>query len=355
MQNGTVRVAAGVVIAFAGAVAATALSQDLGNEARRSSLVQRERSPGVPPLERDIGAEAVRASAAVYPLEFRTIDGVGNNLGNTHWGAADIPFLRITPHAYADGVAAPARSDGPSPREISNALSWQVGAVYNTKRATDYLWQWGQFLDHDIDETPVASPAEPFDAPVPAGDPFFDPGGTGAATIPLDRSAWTMIDGVREQVNLITAFIDASNVYGAEESRTLELRTLDGTGRLKTSPGDLLPFNTAGLPNAPTGEDPGFFLAGDVRANEQVGLTAMHTLFVREHNHWASEIRAADTALSGDEIFERARAIVGAEMQAITYNEFLPLLLGPAAIPPYPGYIASVNPGIGKGFPTRWR
>ena len=44
--------------------------------------------------------------------------------------------------------------------------------------------------------------------------------------------------------------------------------------------------------------------------------------------------------------------VVGAEMQAITYNEFLPVILGPDAIPPYTGYDPSVDPGIENAFST---
>ena len=60
-----------------------------------------------------------------------------------------------------------------------------------------------------------------------------------------------MVNGVRQQMNINTAFIDASQVYGSDEARAPELRTLDGTGRLKTSAGDLLPYNVNGFPNAP--------------------------------------------------------------------------------------------------------
>jgi hypothetical protein len=44
--------------------------------------------------------------------------------------------------------------------------------------------------------------------------------------------------------------------------------------------------------------------------------------------------------------------MVAAEVQAITYNEFLPALLGQNAIKPYQGYKPNVNPGIANEFAT---
>jgi len=168
----------------------------------------------------------------------------------------------------------------------------------------------------------------------------------------MDRSFYEYVDGAREQVNLLTAYIDASNVYGSDEERAYALRTLDGSGRLKTSDGDLLPYNTVGLSNAPSSALDTFFLAGDIRANEQIALIAMHTLFVREHNYWAEIIDGANPDLTGEEIYQIARSIVGAEMQAITYREFLPVLLGQDALPSYRGYNSKVNPGIANVFAT---
>lgn len=284
-------------------------------------------------------------------IPIRAIDGADNNQLNPAWGAAGEPLLRVVAADYADGVSAPSGANRPSARAISNSVAAQTESIPNAAGVSDYLWQWGQFLDHDLDLTELADPTEPFDIPVPAGDPFFDPTGLGTISILLDRAHYEVIAGVREQTNDITSYIDASNVYGSDTARANELRALDGTGKLKVSAGDLLPFNLNGFPNA-GGTDSSLFLAGDVRANEQAGLTAMHTLFVREHNYWCDQVAQFDPQLSGDQIYERARAIVGAEMQVITYQEFLPLLLGPNAIAPYTGYDPTVDASISNLFST---
>ncbi|MCB9853223.1 MAG: peroxiredoxin [Phycisphaerales bacterium] len=314
------------------------------------SMVQQPRRPmpGQPPENRPVD---LNAAAAKFPDAFRTIDGSGNNTTNTTWGSTDEAMLRMGANRYADSLSTPAGDDRPSARAVSNAVIAQADLIANEKNASDFLWQWGQFVDHDIDETPIADPSEPMDIVVPTGDVWFDPAGDGDKTIPLDRSAYLTINDTRTQFNAITAYIDASNVYGADEERANTLRTLDGTGRLATSNGNLLPFNTAGLPNAPVNSDT-LFLAGDIRANEQVALTAMHTLFVREHNRVADSIRAAMPDLPADDVYEMSKCIVAAEMQAITYNEFLPVLLGSNALPPYRGYRPDVNAGIANEFAT---
>lgn len=317
--------------------------------------------------------------------EVRSIDGSGNNLLQPDRGAAFTPLVRDLSVAYADRVHAPAGGDRASARHVSNEALHQTGDRPNAQGLSDLFWQWGQFLDHDITETPLEDPAIAFPIAVPAGDPYFDPQNTGSVTIPLSRSFTTEVAGVRDQVNAITAWIDGSQVYGSDDERAQALRTLDGTGRLKTSDGDLLPFNTDGLHNAPTDHDPSFFLAGDIRANEQVGLTALHVVFVREHNWWADRIRRDDREwirrrgqgnggnggqgggrrltrdgfdggnlqpLTGDQIYELARAIVSAELQLITYREWLPHLLGEGVLDEQSVYDPAIEPGIRNGFAT---
>lgn len=288
---------------------------------------------------------------------FRTIDGSGNNTANPDLNAAGSPLNRMMSSDYADYVAQMSGLDRPGPREISNSVSDQSISKSNSLGVSDYVWQWGQFIDHDISLTDGVFPAEPAPIQVPVGDSHFDPESTGTQAMRFNRSTYdpttgTGPDSAREQMNEITGWIDASNVYGSDDLRAAELRTNDGTGRLKISKGRLLPFNTAGLPNA-GGSGDELFLAGDVRANEQSALIAMHTLFVREHNRLARKIRKNSSYnLSGDEIYERARRIVGAEMQVITYREFIPALLGRNALSRYRGYNPDVDPRIMNEFST---
>lgn len=285
--------------------------------------------------------------------EFRSVDGTGNNVAHPEWGSANTPLLRLlAPPCYADNIEQPPSTGLPGPREVSNAVVAAPGPRPNARGASNFLWQWGQFIDHDISRTFPGHPDEPMPIPVPQGDPWFDPTGTGAEEILLSRSLYTMVSGVRQQINEITAFIDASQVYGSDPARATELRRLDGTGFLKTSHGGFLPYNENGFRNEPDASDPSFFLAGDIRVNEQLGLIAMHTLFVREHNHQAQQLRRMRPQWNGDRIYATARAIVNAEIQVITYREFLPLLLGADALPPYEGYKPDVNAGIDNAFST---
>ncbi|MGD9633233.1 MAG: peroxidase family protein [Pirellulales bacterium] len=277
----------------------------------------------------------------------RSYDGTGNNLANPEWGSTNEILLRAAEEDYADDISSPAGEDRPSAREISNALVAQdPEAEPNARQLSAFIYVWGQFIDHDMDLTePPATNREAFNVEVPVGDDYFDPTGAGDEVIRLSRSRYdattgTGVDNPREQVNQITAWIDGSMVYGTDQATADSLRTFVG-GKLRTSAGNLPPTDAAGN-----------FQAGDVRANENIELTSMHAIFVREHNWWATQIARQNPRLSDEAIYQRARAIVIAEIQSITYREFLPALLGRGAVDAYTGYDPTVNPGVANEFST---
>jgi hypothetical protein len=291
--------------------------------------------------------------------ELRSIDGTGNNLLHPQWGSTGEALIRLVAAQYADGIAAPAGADRPSPREISNTIAAhpEDEEMISGNSLSAFAYLWGQFIDHDLDLTTSSSANGTLNIPVPGGDESFDPMGSGDEVIPLSRSnylAGTGVDSPRQQVSDITAYLDGSMIYGSDATRAAALREFAG-GRLLTSDGDLLPFNTAGLANANDAHifaDNQLFLAGDVRANENAELTSLHTLFVREHNRRAAQIAAKNPAWSDEQIYQQARRLVIGEIQSITYNEFLPALLGSNALPRYRGYDPKVNAGISNEFST---
>jgi hypothetical protein len=312
---------------------------------------------GLPPHSQKTIPPLLPGAPAIFPLEFRTIDGTNNNLNDPTLGSANTPFLRTTTNAYGDGFNTPAGAGQRGTRDISNLVDALTGSVLIALPESSFWWAWGQFIDHDMALTPIAVPTETFNIPVPAGDPVFDPNNTGTATLSFSRSAFINDEnGVRQQLNANTHWIDASMVYGSDDIRAQDLRTLDGTGHLKVGNNNLLPFNTFGLPNEPNAFST-FFIAGDVRANENPPLTALQTLFMREHNFWADHFAAIPhNTFSDDDLYNRARAMVCAEIQKITYTDFLPFLIGKDALTPYTGYNENVDPSIANVFgAAAWR
>jgi len=300
---------------------------------------------------------STRTNGNCTRLPNRTIDGTCNNLTDPitfEYGATDIPLRRLYTHAYADGINSMAGPNRPNPRSISNTVVDQTGNILSANSLSSMVFTWGQFLDHDISVTPAGSESVPIS--LPANEPTF------VSPMEFHRSLIHPGTGTtipRAQTNLITAWIDGSNVYGSEQTRADWLRTFRN-GKLKTSAGALLPYNTTTSeqngpidPTAPSmaGEDtnPKKFIAGDVRASEQPGLTSLHTLFVREHNRICDQLIAS--GMSDDEaLYQRARKIVGALMQKITFEEFLPAL--GLDLESYTGYDPAVNPNIFNEFST---
>jgi len=295
--------------------------------------------------------------------EYRSLDGYGNNFANPLWGAAGAEMPRFAPADYSDGVSAPTGINRPNPRDISNHIFDQKELKFDLVGLSDYVWVFGQFIDHDFalvfddhEESAVVR--------VPMGDEHFDPESLGMAIIPMFRSQGSPGTGIsrqspREHGNAISAFIDASGVYGSDEARATWLRTfLDG--KLKVSEGNMLPWNTTTGeydapvdPTAPlmaddTRANEKLYVAGDIRANENVLLTSMHALMVREHNRICDLKKIEHPEYSDEELYQEARRWVAAYLQSVVYNEWLPTM--GINLPAYEAYDPFVRPDMFNEF-----
>ena len=173
---------------------------------------------------------------------------------------------------------------------------------------------------------------------VPANDPFYST--YRRRCLEFVRSAGGLRDGCRLgpriTLNTITHVLDANMVYGASKETADKLRTFRG-GLLRSNVQlrgrglkDLLPpkLDSPDAGCARPDKDTYCFLAGDTRVNQQMMLVAMHTIMMREHNRIAAYLGRINTHWSDEKIYQETRHIVAAMVQHVTYNEFLPMVLG---------------------------
>lgn len=309
-------------------------------------------------------ATLAAGSGASGPAAVRTLDGSGNNPRHADWGEAGTQYVRVAPASYADRIGK--MISGPSPRYISNRVFNDEGQnLFSENDISQWGWAWGQFIDHDMglrDETPAESVPMAFTTKDRLEGFQNDFGSLAFSRTPA--APGTGATTARQQINTIDSFIDASNVYGVSNSRLDWMRA--GTAgdnnpaNNKASlllPNGYLPRANARSPLAAPPVDlmgalvatpEKAVVAGDVRANENVALTSIHTLFAREHNRIVAQL--ARTGLSDEDKFQLARRIVGAEIEYITYTAFLPAL--GVRLDRYRGYNPAVNPGLGNEFAT---
>lgn len=321
------------------------------------------------------------AAAAPASIEPRAIDGSGNNIANPTWGSAGNVFFRLNygagnplGNAYGDGTQSPARADGPNTRTVSTTLSRQTAVVAEPQGFNEMLAWWLFQVHIDIAAGAQGGINDPI--AVPAGDDPFDLAGTGTEQIAFRRSLSTfdffIPTPAREIINLPTAFLDVDPIYRNTAADHAAVRTGAG-GQLVLQPtasGELVMPSVAFI----RATDPGFFPEVPPFLSTAVPTTggsfapgaALATLIIREHNRVAAALDAqprgvrqriglpgdaeADPAANDEAVFQLARRIVEAEVQAITYGEVLPALgidLGP-----YGGYDASAFPGVNLEFAT---
>ncbi|KAG1713918.1 Chorion peroxidase [Nymphon striatum] len=337
--------------------------------------------------------------------EYRTFDGTCNNLGSTLYGSVGRPLERFLPAAYSDYISDP-RKYGKNgdlllpARHISEKVMLDI-QILNDKMTTMMMY-FGELLVHDFAKTEIIKLEGknvpccshiPYDGCismyVSPRDTFYSQFNVGCLN--LTRSKATVNGdckfGKREQENAITSFIDASFLYGSSEDQSTILRLNANSEQLKSSHGSLLPDSGPDGCYIHYNRCP--FIAGDSRVNDNAGVAILHTVFLRAHNNIAKEIKSLKPSWNPTKIFQETslstgalaptevakglmnaydigelacRKIIGAMVQSITYREYVPLVVGTAAmskydltvgnVPDSTIYNAKINPAIRNSFTT---
>jgi Animal haem peroxidase/RTX calcium-binding nonapeptide repeat (4 copies) len=295
--------------------------------------------------------------ASPLNLEFRSLDGSGNNLLNPNLGQAGNIYRRFGEANYGENGSIV--SDLPNARLVSNVIFNDLFVnLFSENNASHLISIWGQFLDHTfgLAKTGTEKAGIAFDNNHPLEDFQNDFG-----VISFTRSEGVLVNGQREQINTVSSFIDGWSIYGGTEARLEWLREGVVDGDMSNNGAKLL-LTDGYLPRADVrgdstiapqmalmgrlrAEPSSAIVAGDVRANENTGLTATHTLFAREHNRIVDLL---PDYLDEETKFQIARKVVTAEQQYITYNEYLPSI--GVDLDFYQGYDSTVDTSITNEF-----
>jgi hypothetical protein len=254
---------------------------------------------------------------------FRTADGSWNNLENPKEGAAGTRFLRnVAPTARPETDA---RVLEPNPREVSRLLlARPIGAdgrpvMQEVAFLNLFAASWIQFMLHDWVNHGDTQPKNVLTVPLLKGDPARDRYLQDEITV-----GRTQVDPTRNDqqepaatsfINEVTHWWDGSQIYGSDKETQKRVRS-DKFGKLKLSEDGKLPTEYSTKV-----EEAGF------RRNWWVGLSMLHTLFVREHNAICDMLQENHPDWGDDRLFNVARLINAAVMAKIHSIEWTPAIL----------------------------
>ncbi|XP_055951499.1 peroxidase-like isoform X1 [Argiope bruennichi] len=281
------------------------------------------------------------------PLDrYRTIDGSCNNINHPTWGIVNECYMRYLPAAY-EGFEDFQKSKNGDPLPPVRDLTVNIFKdVHRPSPNISFMFTiYGQTVAHDVSLSENKNILEKCcgDSPgheycihisIRANDSFYSPFNVTCMELHRTLSCEFCNTTKRQQVNGVTAALDASMVYGTNNKRMMDVRANDGTGKMAVSSteygDDLLP------------EDNGrygifcrqkklltCFMTGDVRVNQHFYLTGISTYYMREHNRIATILKKMNPHWEEERLYQEARRINTATLQCITYKEYLPVLLGP--------------------------
>ena len=259
---------------------------------------------------------------------FRTADGSWNNLTDPKEGAAGTRFLRNVDLSAARAETGKQLLE-PNPREIScKLLARPIGRggrpeVECVKFLNLLAASWIQFMNHDWINHGDTDPNAFIRVRLPDGDPARDRYGQTELAIGRTQRDPTRNGPVEpartSSINEVTHWWDGSQIYGSDQATQNRLRGPD-MGKMRLGDEGLLPVEDGPRPNTEV-EDAGF------RRNWWVGLTMLHTLFVREHNAICDMLCDAYPTWDDNRLFNVARLINAGVMAKIHSVEWTPAIL----------------------------
>ncbi|PKC07457.1 heme peroxidase [Rhizophagus irregularis] len=325
-------------------------------------------------------------------IEYRSINGEGNNRNKPSAGISDTPFARdvpstsffadannnliVTPGNYLDVPKTLFTCDAnlpegtfPLPRCVSNKVMSKQSKdddMFNTtllekykskRRISHMLTYWGLFVKMDVSSGFDVGQNFPKGVYIPQDDQLylssnrngikpkditFFPGGT----LEFNRS---VADGGNTGINEPSIFVDGSTVYGNRDADLRKIRDYNNNGKMILIK-ESTPDGAFGYPPVDVNGD--FIYGYSAEFGRNVFTDFFHILFVREHNRLCDELFAIHGNSWDDETyFQEARRWVIAFLQKITYYEYLGTALG-TPLPKYDGYKPEITPSVDTFFST---
>ncbi|MFE0137189.1 peroxidase family protein [Streptomyces sp. NPDC059037] len=249
----------------------------------------------------------------------RSYDGTYNDLSAPSMGAVGAAFGRNLKPDYR-----PDLFDTPNPVTVSRELlqrdTFVPATTLNILAAA-----WIQFQVHDwVNHRRYPAGGKAVEVPLPPGSTWHNtPGGPPENVMRFAENEGIEVPGDRPPIlfaNSASHWWDGSEVYGATARTAQFLRGPDGTADLRLEDGHLPLTQSGGIPL--TGFNESWWM----------GLSAMHTLFAREHNAVCAALRHEYPAMSENSIYHTARLVVSALIAKIHTVEWTPAILATKAI-----------------------
>ncbi|QEV17231.1 peroxidase family protein [Streptomyces alboniger] len=263
-------------------------------------------------------AEPVPAPPDERLRTVRSYDGSYNDLSRPAMGAVGAPFGRNLKPVYR-----PDLFDVPNPVTVSRQLLYRDTFLPATSLNV-LAAAWIQFQVHDwVNHGRHKPGGKAVEVPLPPGSTWQNtPGGPAEHVMRFAENEGVELPGDQPPIlfaNTASHWWDGSEVYGENEQTARYLRVPDGGAELRLEEGHL-PLGPNGVP-----------LTGFAES-WWMGLSAMHTLFAREHNAVCGALRHAYPSMSQESVYHTARLVVSALIAKIHTVEWTPAVLATEAI-----------------------